>query len=136
VCRQERVVQREAGVLAEHQPGVVIEAKVLRAPSAAVPPGDEPAQVPASPRRPATTARLRRRPSSGWLLSTERLRPIGFAGLGVKEIDLRPSQGGDLPQRVAAHPRRPAYHALLPATRHNPRQRTCLVSASSAPIRS
>jgi hypothetical protein len=46
---EERVVQREAGdLVAEHQPGVVVEAKVLRAPSAAVPPGDELAQVPAS----------------------------------------------------------------------------------------
>ena len=32
MCRQERVVEREAGELvAEHQPGVVIEAKVLEA---------------------------------------------------------------------------------------------------------
>jgi hypothetical protein len=38
VCRQERVVQREAGdLVAEHQPGVVIEAKVL--------PGVDPAQT-------------------------------------------------------------------------------------------
>jgi len=49
VCRQERVVQREVSDLAaEHQPGVVIEAKCSGRPGAAVPPGDEPMQVPAS----------------------------------------------------------------------------------------
>jgi hypothetical protein len=33
-----------------------------------------------------------------------------------KEIDLLPRREGDLPQQVAAHGRRPAYYALLPAT--------------------
>jgi hypothetical protein len=45
-----------------------------------------------------------------------------------------PSQGGDLPQRLAAHGRRPAYHGTFPATARNPRQRIRLVWADSAPI--
>src|SRR5438309_8190962 len=46
-----------------------------------------------------------------------------------------PSQGGDLPQRVAAHGRRPAYHVLRSATGRNPGQRFWLVFAASARIR-
>src|SRR5947208_15733389 len=43
-----------------------------------------------------------------------------------------PSQGGDLPQRVAAHGRRPAYHGTSQATGGNRSQRFPLVSAASA----
>ena len=40
-----------------------------------------------------------------------------------------PSQGGDLPQRVAAHGRRPAYHVLPDATGGRRWQRNSLVFA-------
>src|SRR6266581_4005233 len=46
-----------------------------------------------------------------------------------------PSQGGDLPQRVAAHGRRPAYHGRSKATGRSRWQRISLVFADSTPRR-
>jgi len=44
----------------------------------------------------------------------------------------RALQGGDLPQRVAAHGRRPAYHGTSHATGGTPWQQFSLVSAAFA----
>src|SRR5438552_2720728 len=56
---------------------------------------------------------------------------FGFAGLGVPGDRPPPSQGGDLPQQVAAHGRRPAYHATSKATGGGRWQRLSLVLAVS-----
>src|SRR6266545_2181292 len=71
-----------------------------------------------------------------------RLRPVPMPRVQQQEVvaanDDRgrppPSQGGDLPQPVAAHGRFPAYHGTSPATARNPRQRIRLVWADFAPI--
>jgi len=64
-------------------------------------------------------------------LATKSCGPPGSQDLTFAERGDRPppSQGGDLPQRVAAHGRRPAYHVLLAATGRNLRQRFWLISA-------
>src|SRR2546430_13928626 len=71
-----------------------------------------------------------------------RLRPVPMPGLRQEVVPLDdpngdrppPSQGGDLPQRVAAHRRRPAYHGTSPASGRNAWQRISLVSTVSGTI--
>jgi hypothetical protein len=60
--------------------------------------------------------------------------PSGSSACVVGMRDLS-SREGDLPQRVAAHRRRPAYHVLRTATGCSRWQRIWLVSAASAVTR-
>ena len=63
--------------------------------------------------------------AAGRVTASKFCGPSGSQDLAFAEREDRPppSQGGDLPQRVAAHGRRPAYHGTTQATRRNPRQR-------------
>jgi len=80
----------------------------------------------------SVSAQLDDEPAACQSRSVKSCGPLGSQDLAFSEDRPPPSQGGDLPQWVAGHGRRPAYHLTLTATGGSRWQRISLVSAVSA----